>query len=72
MTYDRAVIKEPVSTISTDMWVSSWRSKFPVKVSSSEFKLKIHTEIVSKQLENCKFSNQTHHEPLVQRNAKWN
>ena len=72
MTDDRAVIKEPVLTISTDMWVSSWRSKFPVQVSSSDFKLNIHTEIASKQLEHCKFSNQTHHKPLMQRNAKWN
>ena len=63
MTDDRAVIKEPVLTISTDIWVSSWKSKFPVQVSSSKFKLKIHTEDASKPLENWKFSNQTHHEP---------
>ena len=63
MTDDRAVIKEPVLTISTDMWVPSRRSKFPVQVSSSEFKLKIHTEVMSKLLENGKFSNKTHHGP---------
>ena len=51
----------------TYMWVpvqvSSWRSQFKVQVSSSEFKSKICTEIGSTQLENYKFSKQTHHEP---------
>ena len=45
------------------MWVPSWKSRFPVQVSSFEFKLKIHTKVASKPLENGKFSNQTHHEP---------
>ena len=53
-------------TTSTDMWL-------PVQVPSQKFKSqykfqvpgalsKICTEIASKQLENYKFSNQTHHE----------
>ena len=41
----------------------SGRSKFTLQVLSSEFKLKIHTEVANKPLENDQFSNQTHHEP---------
>ena len=61
-----AVIKEHVWSY---LQICGFQSKFPVEiqvpvqVSSSEFKLKICTEIASKQLENCKFSNQTHREP---------
>ena len=43
MTDDRAVIKEPVLTISTDMWVPSWRSKFPVEDPSLQSKFPVES-----------------------------
>ena len=50
MTDDRAVIKEPVLTISTDMWVPSWRSKFPVQVHSQKFKSQYKFQVPSTSL----------------------
>ena len=47
MTDDRPVIKEPVLTISKDMWVPSWRSKFPVKVPSRKFKSQYKFQVPS-------------------------
>ena len=55
------VMKEHVLA-TTDMWVFSWRSKFTVQVSCSEFKLKIHTEVAIKPLENGK---------ILQLNSPW-
>ena len=41
------------------------RYEFPVEDPSSKSKSQIHTKVASKQLENWKFSYQTHREPAV-------
>ena len=41
---------------------SQSKVQVPIQVSSTEYHLKIRSEIVSKQLENCKFYNPTHRE----------